>query len=711
MEFWRYYRVIRRRRWLIVLGTLAAVLAVWSWNASSEKQYVARTVLTESSGAQQIGVPLFQSQMMGTTMDLQLQLSNLGNIAMSQTVMNNAYQTLWELGFGPEEKIRETLQAKTSVTPVRDTTFLAIEVTLPDRYDAKVAADVVAAEFKKVYADINSQSVKQSKRFIEDQIASTRATMVKAQDALRRYKEKNGVIEVNQQLAATVQKIAQAQSTAAQMQVNHKAAAARVGQAQKELAKLPEWEKQGESVARNPIWERLKVQLVELETRRSGMLVGAPGQSKRGPNHPEVVALQAQIDDVTKQLLDVKEKYVAGSTQGQSQPYNSALVAYVNAKVDDVASDAQQAAGQAVAQQMKAEMTGLPEQEAKVAELNVDLRAATDTYSLMKNKLNEATIREQENLGDVALRTIDPAFVRPLDQKHALKLILALVLSLLMGIGVAFLLHYTDNTVKTASDAEKLLGLPVLTAVPGSRAHSLPRQNCPEIIDVAYQMLTSNLWIASQNGDSNALVVVSAEPDSGRSVTASNLAVSLAREGARVILVDADLRKPTQHLIFGVENKVGLTNILSGGATLEDALLPTRVQGLLLVPAGPVPDNPVKLLRSPEMRDLTAQVHELADFVIYDTPAGVTFPDPTLVATMVGNALVVHSAGRVPRGSEAEFRARMENIGVRLLGVVLNKVRREDSSGYFHYHRSYEGIGMPQLASGKKAIKGAGRSA
>lgn len=707
MEFWRYYRVVRRRRWLIILGTLAAVLAVYSWNSSTEQRYVARTVLTEPSITQRMGVPIFNSEMMSSAIDLQLQLSNLGNIATSQTVLENAAQALWDLGlkFTPQQ-----ILSATSVTPVRDTNFLAIEVTLTDPNDAKVAADVIATEFKKVYADINSASVTESRRFIQQQIVETRANMVKAQDALRRYKEEHGVVQLDQELAATVQRNFQAQTNADQAAVNHQVAAARVQQAQKELSKLPEWEDQGKSIARNPVWERLREQLVDLETRRAAMLIGTPGQSRRGPNHPEVIALQSQIDDVKKQLLGVKEEYVANSTTGKSQPHSSALISYIGAKVEDVASGAQQQATQAVVEQLRAEMKNLPEEEAKLAELTVDLKAATDTYGLMKSKFDEARIREQENRGQASLKTIDPAYVRPADQKKPLKLILALILSPLMGIGVAFLLHYTDNTVKSASDAEKLLGLPVLTAVPKSKAHSLPRQTCPEITDVAYQMLTSSLWISSQNSDSRSLAIVSAEPDSGRSVTASNLAVSLAREGARVILVDADLRKPTQHLIFGVENKVGLTNILSGGATLEDALLPTRIQGLLLVPAGPVPDNPAKLLRAPEMKDFATQVHELADFVIYDTPAGVTFPDPTLVAAMVGNALVVHSAGRVPRGSEAEFRTRMENIGVRLLGVVLNNVRREDSSGYFHYHRSYEGIGMPQLASGKKAIKGAGKN-
>lgn len=703
MEFWRYYRIIRRRRWLIVLGTLAAVLAVWSWNLSSQQLYRARHVLTESKSVQQIGVPLFQSQMMIPNIDLQLQLSNLGNIATSQTVLDNALQMLSDYGFSftPDQ-----ILAATDVTPVRDTNFLAIDVTLPDPKEAKVAADVIASEFKNFYAELNTKSVRESKDFIAKQIPNTRDAMIKAQDAVRDYKKQNHVVQIDQQLMATVTKITQAQSLAAQAIIEHQAAAARARQAKKELAKLPEWETNGKTVSRNPIWERLREQLVDLETRKAGMLLGAPGQSKRGPNHPDVVGLQGQIDDVKAKLMDTKEEYTSGTSEGKGMPYQNAVVTYVNARVDDVGRDAQQLAAQAVVRQMKSDMEGLPEKEAKLAELTADLNAATQTYGLMKNKLAEATLREQENPGGGALTTIDEAFVRRVDQKHALKLILALVLAPLMGVGMAFLLHYTDNTVKTAAEAEKLLGLPVLTAVPASRAHSLPRQNCPEIMDVAYQMLTSNLWIASQSGDSSSIVVVSAEPDSGRSITASNLAVSLAREGAKVILVDADLRKPTQHLIFGVENKVGLTNILSGAATLEDALAPTRVQGLLLVPAGPVPDNPVKLLRSSEMRDFAAQVHELADFVIYDTPAGVTFPDPTLIATMVGNAVVVHSAGRVPRGSEAEFHARMDGIGIRLLGVVLNRVRREDSSGYFHYHRSYEGIGMPQLVAGKKAIKG-----
>lgn len=435
------------------------------------------------------------------------------------------------------------------------------------------------------------------------------------------------------------------------------------------------------------------------------MTAGGPGQAQRGPKHPEVVAIELQLADVRQKLDDMKEQFVAANQETKNPNRTSAIDQWVRLRMEMASQNAKQQAMAITADNVLGELSELPANEAKLAVLRSELDAASQTYRYMRDKLDEARIKEQQARNEVAIKTIDPAYVFPVDQRRVLKLILALLLSPLLGIGVALLLHYADNTIKTAGEAEKLLGVPVYSAVPGARAHSLVRQNCPEIMSVAYQMLTSHLWIGSQNTGVSAVAMVSAEPDVGRSVTASNLAVALTREGARVVLVDADLRQPSQHLIFGVDSKVGLTNLLGGAASLEDVLVPTKIQGLLLVPAGPIPDNPVKLLRSPEMREFTEQIAEAADFVIYDTPAGVAFPDAVLVASYVGSAVVVHAAGRVPRGSEAEFKTRLESVDVRVLGAVLNKVRREDSSGFFHYRRSYEGISVPVLAGGKKSLK------
>ena len=701
MEFWRYYRIIRRRRWLIVLGMLICVGTVAVYNATSPQMYTGRTTVMEVRGMSKEGVSPFPD-MPTVMMDVQLRLSNLASIATSNKVMQDAVETLRDLGskYTPEE-----IYAATEVTPVRDTNILAIEVTLPDPVEARNAADVVAACFKNAYDELNNAAVRQSREFIEAQLETTRRDMIRAQEALRRFKEQNEIVDIQLSSQATVQRMVEAKRDLAAATAAYESARASVARLEQDLAQLPEWDVATKQTSRDPLWQELSNQLVKLETEKAAMLSGGPGQQRRLPNHPAVVDIEARIADVKAELRKTQETYVSGIALAKNPNRTNTIDRWIASKVEEVGANARRQAVNSVLAEVRREISKLPEKEAKLAELDTDVKAATQTYGLMRTKLDEARITEQQAKDERALKTIDPAYAFPVSKRQVLKLVLALILSPILGIGAAFLLHYTDNTVKTPQDAEKLLGLPVYAAVPGARAHSLPRQKCPEIMDVAYQMLTSNLWIASQNQGVNSLVVVSAEPDVGRSVTASNLAVALAREGARVILVDADLRQPAQHLIFGVDNKVGLTNLLSGGATLEDVLAATRVQGLLLVPSGPIPANPVKLLKSPEMKEFADQVKQVADFVIYDTPAGVAFPDPVLVSAQVGAAVVVHSAGRVSRGSEAELRARLESVGVQLLGAVLNKVRREDSSGYFHYHRSYQGVAVPRLP-GKKPATG-----
>lgn len=702
MEFWRYYRVIRRRRWLIILGMVICVGTVALHNHRSVQKYTGRTTLMESRGMSREAISPYP-EMPYMTIDTQLRLSNLGNIATSNKVMQDAAATLADLGsrFTPDE-----ILSNTKVAPVRDTNILAVEVTLSDPFEAKKAADVVAAAFKNVYDELNNAAVRQSREFIEEQLKATRIAMTRAQDELRTFKEQNEVVQLDQQSQAAIQRMAQTKTELNGALASAESARQVSAALEKELSELPEWQTMSVQTSRDPLWQELTDALAKLETEKAGMITAVPGQQRRLPNHPDVLRVQSQIDEVKSKLREVEQEYTSGISKGKNPNHTQAIDRWISAKVEGAAAEARRNAYEGVLSEVRAEMSQLPGKESRLAELQTDVQAATQTYALMRTKLDEAKIKEEQAKEERALKTIDPAYVFAVNKRATMKLVIALILSPLLGIGVALLLHYADNTVKSASDAEKLLGLPVHSVVPGARAHSLVRQRCPEIMDVAYQMLTSNLWIANQNQGVNSIVVVSAEPDAGRSVTASNLAVTLAKEGARVVLVDSDLRQPTQHLIFGVDNKVGLTNLLSGGATLEDVLVPTRVQGLLLIPTGPVPANPVKLLKSPEMKDLAEQTREVADFVIYDTPAGVAFPDPVLVAANVGTAIVVHAAGRVSRGSEAELRARLESVGVRLLGAVLNKVRREDSSGYFHYHRSYEGLRIGSAGGEKKALKG-----
>uniref|UniRef100_A0A7V4G9A4 non-specific protein-tyrosine kinase n=1 Tax=Desulfobacca acetoxidans TaxID=60893 RepID=A0A7V4G9A4_9BACT len=214
--------------------------------------------------------------------------------------------------------------------------------------------------------------------------------------------------------------------------------------------------------------------------------------------------------------------------------------------------------------------------------------------------------------------------------------------------------------MRTPEEAERLLKLPVFAVIPLMKPNALDKQDGFTPIGASYQILSTNLWYASRQMQGSAVVIASAEPNVGRSTTAANLAITLARDGARVLLVDGDMRQPTLHTRFGVDNSLGLADVLAGEKSIEDVAVPTMTEGLVLIPAGSSANNPVRLLRSPAMEQFIERTTRLADFVIFDSPAGAIFADSTLIAAHVKNVIIVHAAGQPSRGAEAEFHARLD---------------------------------------------------
>jgi capsular exopolysaccharide synthesis family protein len=273
--------------------------------------------------------------------------------------------------------------------------------------------------------------------------------------------------------------------------------------------------------------------------------------------------------------------------------------------------------------------------------------------------------------------------------KRILKVLIAFAFGLAFTCGMAFLLNYLDNTIKTPLETEQLLGLPVFACVPLAKDHSLTDKRAFPVVGTSYEMLCANLWANSSDTGGRTFLVASAEPNVGRSSTAANLAITLALDGGRVVLVDADLRQPSLHKLLGVDNEKGLSNVLAGQLPVRDAVKKTSITDLMVVTSGPKPANPVRLLRSGQMSNTVAELSQLADFVIFDCPAGVTFADATLLASSVKNVILVHAAGTIARGAEDEFRSRLDQVNANLVGAVLNMAKPEDSHGYYHFRRSY----------------------
>lgn len=215
----------------------------------------------------------------------------------------------------------------------------------------------------------------------------------------------------------------------------------------------------------------------------------------------------------------------------------------------------------------------------------------------------------------------------------------------------------------------------------------------------AYRTLRTNLQYTSLDRPLKTILVTSAVPGEGKTTIASNLAVAFAQSGKSVILVGADMRKPSVHQLFGLPNRVGLSTVLTGHVRFEDALQKSRVAGLHVLSSGPIPPNPAELLGSQRMQEVLEALREKADIVIFDAPPVIAVADAIVMSRYLDGVLFVVSLKSTPREAVQAAKDQLEQVGANILGAVVN--RMDSTSGYFYYyyirgyHETDEAVSQP----------------
>ncbi len=300
----------------------------------------------------------------------------------------------------------------------------------------------------------------------------------------------------------------------------------------------------------------------------------------------------------------------------------------------------------------------------------------------------------------VQVTVSDPATApsTPYAPRVAFYTLLGAFVGLLIALGAVALLEYMDNSVKADSDYLGLTSAPLLTtigAIPNLRPGgnqvyvvSEPRSLSAEAI----RMLRANLEFASAGKQIDTLSITSSSPGEGKSTVSANLAVVMAQAGLRTILVDADLRKPTQHKIFSIPNDRGLTRLLTHpDERWQNSATRVAVQNLWLIPIGPVPPNPADLLSIDAFPQLLKRIGVEADIIFLNTPPVLAVSDPLVVAQNTDAVLLVAKSGQTRRDALRHSAESLQKGNMRLLGIVLNQQRPKDGMGYYYY----EGYGPP----------------
>jgi succinoglycan biosynthesis transport protein ExoP len=711
MNLWQAIKLLKRRWWLIGLITGVVTGTVFAYFYSQPREWEGYAVVAEYRSLQANRTVIYPDPY-SLQVDLITRLQNIANIVGSYGVLLSTWREIKDSGqWEPAERIKQTvppneqdyagvmdLVRRTEIKPIPNAEYLSIVIRTQGDIEvaprqAQYAMDVLLRKFQEQYSALNSQTARPSREFVEQEYQQAQREYERATRQLSEYLNQNkDVIQSQNQTNILLQSISRAEMQLQDAEVARRSAAAQLARLTQQLRQEERRPgggryKQLSKVTRtNPILQQLQADLARAQNELQAQI--AQG---RGDNHPEVQRIKGRIEELEQQLSKQQAMILDAETTGVNNLYEALERDYLQAAVQVQVAEKRVNELRGQLAEMRSRLEGLPEKQRIADELALKAQLAEGKVRLLKQKLDEALTRESELQTAGFVKIIDGPGARPVDKNLPLRVALAFALSLILSTGLALLLGQVDQGVYTPSQAEALFGIPVIAALPRLTRALLARDRAEQTpLSASYQLLSTSLMGANGRLNGSAIAITGADPDVGRTTVAYNLALTLVRDGARVVLIDGDLRNPQLHRLVRADvSHPGLSDILMGNASLEQAVQQTAVEGLVFIGAGAPVDNPVRLLRSPQMQSLLETLKKVADFIIIDTPSAATFADSTVIGLAAGNVLIVHAAGNGMTDATREMLSRLRQHEANLVGVVLNKVRLDDSVVYRHFQKGY----------------------
>jgi polysaccharide biosynthesis transport protein len=603
-----------------------------------------------------------------------------------------------------EQAILVRFNDRLSVEPVRRSRLVQVSFESQDPQVAAKAVNALTSNYIQENLESRWQTAQKASEWLSQQLQSFKAKLEKSEDDLQQYAQKNGLLFLETEKGDTEnivdERLRQLQDelTRAQADRYAKESLERLAEAG-DYSSLP-------GVVNNKLMQDLTEQLTDLEKEEAALT------STFTSDYPKVKQLQSQIDDVQK-VLDQERKRAA---QGIVDDYTAAVRR--EALVCEAFEQQQQQANRVAA---------------RAVQYNI-LKREVDTdkqlYEGLLQRLKEAGVSAGVNASNI--RIVDAAMppTKPVSPRPILNLGLALLLGLGCGIGMALLQEHLDDTLKNSDDIERLLHVPSLALIPSrdslnhasagvheaaERRPALSNGNgnhAPLIrtsgnawvridgngtqhsaFSEAFCGLRTSVLLSAAGRPPRSLTFVSAEPGEGKTTIASNLAISLAQLGKRVLLIDGDMRRPCVHKLFDIEDHSnGLVTCLAGAQEWRQLVRPTGVANLSCLVCGPVPPNPSELLSSDRMQMLIREAMVEYEFVLVDAPPLLNVADGRILATIVEGAILVVKGGFTPLELVQQAQLHIRDVGAHLIGVVLNDVDVR-LNGYYKGYYKYGGYG------------------
>lgn len=336
-------------------------------------------------------------------------------------------------------------------------------------------------------------------------------------------------------------------------------------------------------------------------------------------------------------------------------------------------------------QDYEAALAASPQNATDLAIANQALEVRERTYTSLLAQYESARLEEAVRANAISI--IEPATApnRPAKPRHVVNIALGLAVGLVSGVGLALLAENLDTTLYTTEQIETATQLSTVGQIPASKDDlSIARLGSGHYPQLeSFRRLRTNILASGAAADPQVVLLTSAKRGEGKSTVSANLAVTIAQAGREVVVVDCDLRLPTVHKLFDQPNKRGLTNVLAGEVSYEDAIQYTAYPRVQVITSGPLPPNPTELLGSQRMLDLIEQLKQHFDFVVLDTPALLSVADAAVLAPAVDNVILVVAQAQTRRADVQTVRQQLTNLRVKSMDVVVNHAEPNGSYAYY----------------------------
>jgi capsular exopolysaccharide synthesis family protein len=683
--------ILYKRRWIAIATFVLAMCGVAAYTMTMTPIYEAQAQLlladkpsivtfegdnrpNDERGYLETQQRLLRSRSLARRVIEQLNLWDAGLAGQSPQPAGTAGSPA--VAVAPKETAAESasidrLLSHLTVIPVRDTRIIEVKYESTDPKLAALVVNTLTSTYIAQNLEVRSHTSKEASVWLANQLAEQRHKVEMSEMALQKYRERENSLSLDSGQNIVVQRLNALNASVTQAKTDLIAAESMYRQ-------LEEHQNNREAldtfppIRANEVVQEIRGRLSNLQREKMQL------SSSLGAKHPDMVRLDEAIAIAQKEL----QAEVAKTVESVRQDYLAAMTREKELT--------------AALEQQKASALALNRQGIEYGVLMREVESNRQIYQSLLQRANETAVSNE--LKGSNIEVVDPAEVPrfPIRPNTRYTVLLGLLFSAILGIGMAYVLEGFDTRIQTAS-AARSLGLPFLGMLPfvskrSLKGHSLLLSDrVPAAYAEAFRAIRTNVLASSSTSGGRSLLVTSASPGDGKSVVAVNLALALGRSGRRVLLIDADLRRPVVHELLDCKQRPGLSEVLRGTRKPSDAVVATYCPGVWLLPSGASVTSPSEQLGSRRFSEFLEKLGESFDWIIIDSPPVMAVTDPAVIAKLASGVLFVVNAKQTRMRVAQAALDRIETAGGSFAGVVVNAITLDRDQYYNAYYNPYYG--------------------